>query len=104
MNQIDEPVQLVQLQDACGEVGKPQRISKRENVEIKRLDLPAGKEIPAHSNPGQVIVQCIAGKVLFSVEDQEMVMTAGTLLHLAPGAPHALKAAEDSAMLITLVR
>lgn len=73
---------------------------KAEQLEIARLVLPAGKELPQHQTPGEVIVQCIEGRIEFRSYDKTQVLNPGDLIHLAGQAPHALKALEDSSLLL----
>jgi quercetin dioxygenase-like cupin family protein len=39
---------------------------KTEQMQVIRLVVPAGKEIPAHDAPGEITVQCIEGRVAFT--------------------------------------
>ena len=66
-----------------------------------RLVLPAGKSIPEHKAAKHITVQCIQGKVEFSMESNKVEMTPGKILFLLPGALHSLNAIEDSIMLVT---
>lgn len=75
---------------------------KTESLEAIRMVLPAGKEIPEHTARGDITIQCLEGKVDFEVEGGNCQLTPGMLLYLTAGAPHALRAIEDSALLLTL--
>ncbi|WP_337176446.1 cupin domain-containing protein [Paludisphaera sp.] len=74
---------------------------KTDAFELKRLSLAKGGEIPEHHAPGPITVQCLVGRVNFTVEGRPNDLAAGTLIHLAPRVPHALKAEEDSIVLVT---
>ena len=76
---------------------------KTRALEVIRLVLPAGKEIPTHKAPNEITVQCLEGRVAFTAEGRTQDLTAGQLLYLASGEPHALKAIEDSSLLVTLL-
>lgn len=78
-------------------------LAKTDDVEIIRLVLPAGKEIPTHSAPGQIVVQCIEGEVGFTAIGQERRLAAGQLLYLPPGEPHSVCAKKDSSLLLTIL-
>ncbi|MEZ6131245.1 MAG: cupin domain-containing protein [Planctomycetaceae bacterium] len=84
-------------------VERTHTLSKTDDVEIICLVLPAGKDIPTHSAPGQVIVQCIEGRVSFTALGEERELQSGRLLYLPPGEPHAVKAMEDSSLLLTIL-
>ncbi len=76
---------------------------KTRALEVIRLVLPAGKEIPTHKAPNEITVQCLEGRVVFTAEGKTQELTAGQLLYLASAEPHALKAVEDSSLLVTLL-
>jgi len=76
---------------------------KTTNLELIRLVLPAGREIPSHKAPGEITVQCLEGRVAFSADGKTQELIAGQLLYLAAGTPHALKATEDTSLLVTLL-
>lgn len=72
-------------------------------LEVIRLVLPAGKEIKRHSVPGEATVQCLEGKVAFSTDESECELTADKLLYLAGSGEHALRAVENSSLLVTIL-
>lgn len=76
---------------------------KTADLELIRLVLPAGKEIPSHKAPGEITVQCLEGRVAFTADGETQELTAGQLLYLAAGEPHAVKGIEDSSLLVTLL-
>lgn len=76
---------------------------KTSAFEVIRLVLPAGKVIAPHSVPGEVIVQCIEGRVAFQSGGEELELTSGTLIYLAASEQHAVKAEEDSSLLVTIL-
>ncbi len=76
---------------------------KTAHLEVFRLVLRAGKEMPEHEVPGELTVQCLEGSVEFSIGTTRDVMRPGDLKCLAGGIPHALRAIEDSSILVTLL-
>ena len=76
---------------------------KTNDLELIRLVLPAGKEIPTHKAPGEITVQCLEGRVAFTVDGKGLELTAGQLLCLGAGEPHAVRGIEDSSLLVTLL-
>jgi len=76
---------------------------KTETLEVLRLVLPAGKQIPSHSVPGEITVQCLEGKVAFTARGEEHELTAGKLLFLAGSDEHSLRAVENSSLLVTIL-
>lgn len=82
---------------------KTETLVKTATLELIRLVLPAGKDIPSHKAPGEITVQCLEGRVTFAVGENSVELSAGQLLYLSAGEPHALKASEDSSLLVTLL-
>jgi quercetin dioxygenase-like cupin family protein len=77
---------------------------KSEGLELIRLVIPAGKEIPWHRFPGEITVQCIEGHLSFEHDGHSVDLHAGDLLHLCPQEIHALKGIVDSSVLVTRLR
>jgi quercetin dioxygenase-like cupin family protein len=82
---------------------KTTTLAKTGDLEILRLVVPAGKEIPTHQAPGEISVQCLEGKVAFTAEGRTQELSAGQLLYLSTGKPHALKGLQDSSVLVTIL-
>jgi len=77
-------------------------IIKAQQLEVIRVVLPAGKSLRQHDTPGEITVQCLEGEVEFQVGPRTHMMRAGDFLHLAPRAPHALRALQDASLLVTI--
>ncbi|MDM0047152.1 cupin domain-containing protein [Variovorax dokdonensis] len=76
---------------------------KAPDLEAMRLILAAGKTMPEHSVPGSLTVQCLKGRIELVLPDRSPVLEAGQFAYLGGGVPHALRALEDSDVLVTLV-
>lgn len=76
---------------------------KSNRLEVFRMILLAGKEMPAHRVVGEITVLCIEGHVEFTFGETSRSMREGDLLCLAGGESHALKAVEDSSVLVTIL-
>jgi quercetin dioxygenase-like cupin family protein len=88
---------------AAAASSKTTTLVKTADLEVIRLVLPAGKEIPSHKAPGEITVQCLEGRIDFTARGRTQELTAGRMLYLAAGEPHALKAATDSTVLVTIL-
>ena len=66
------------------------------------LHLKPGEEIPEHSTPGAITVQCLKGEVIFAAGDEPMSLRPGGLISLAPAVPHRVAAQQDSLLLVTV--
>jgi quercetin dioxygenase-like cupin family protein len=81
---------------------KTKVLAKTDYLEILRLVVPAGKEIPSHKVTGPISVQCLEGHIeLFSSEARH-TMKQGHLLYLASNEPHSVKAIENSSVLVII--
>ncbi len=62
-----------------------------------------GQELTAHSSQRRALVQILSGECEFEFNGAWSRLAAGTLLHLPPGHPHAVRAhAGPFSMLLTL--
>lgn len=99
-----QPGEVIQLPLGTAlEGSKTTTLVKTADMELIRLVLPAGKEIPTHKVPGEITVQCLEGRAAFVSEGKTQELTAGQLLYLAGGEPHAVKGIEASSLLVTIL-
>jgi quercetin dioxygenase-like cupin family protein len=81
----------------------PSLLAKTETLEVRRLTLPKGREIPTHHARGEITVHCLEGRIAFTAGGAEREVGAGQLIVLAAGEPHSLVGLEDSLVLVTKV-
>ena len=74
---------------------KTTTLVKTRDMELIRLIVPAGKEIPTHKAPGEITVQCLEGTTPSPLTAAPEELAAGQLLYLTAAEPHALKGIED---------
>jgi len=72
-------------------------------LEVFRMVLLAGKGMPAHQVTGEVSIQCLEGIIEVMAEGTSQRMRQGDLICMAGGQSHALKAVEDSSILVTIL-
>lgn len=77
---------------------------REPRIEVMRLVLPAGKEVPEHDIPGPITLLCLEGRLEVRAHGNDRPLEAGELMYLASGVPHALRAIEDSSVLVTIAR
>jgi quercetin dioxygenase-like cupin family protein len=82
--------------------GSTTALIKTDRLEVIRMVLPAGKEIPPHRARGEITVQCLEGRIAFDAHGRTQELAAGQLLYLDGGEQHALKALEPSTVLLTI--
>jgi quercetin dioxygenase-like cupin family protein len=76
---------------------------KTPRLEVLRLVVPAGKEIPAHKVAAEITVQCLEGRVSFTALGQARELQGGEMLYLPGGEEHSLKGIEDASVLVTIL-
>ena len=76
---------------------------RAEQVGVIRLAVPAGKEIEEHKAKGEIVVQCLEGKVAFTAFGKTQTLEAGKLLYLPTGEPHRVKGVENASLLLTIL-
>lgn len=77
-------------------------ILKAPQLELIRVVLLAGKEMREHKVLGEITVQCIEGRVELRALAKVLTLVPGDLVHLHGDVLHALKAIEDSSILLTI--
>src|ERR1051325_2676899 len=68
---------------------------KTAPLEVIRLVVPAGKEIPPHKVSGEITVQCLEGRAAFTALGRTQELGAGEILFLPGG--------EDPSVLVTIL-
>jgi quercetin dioxygenase-like cupin family protein len=76
---------------------------KTGTLELIRIVIPAGKQLPPHRVDGEITVQCLEGRIVFDADGAERELAQGEMLYLAGGASHALRGVEDSSVLVTIL-
>jgi quercetin dioxygenase-like cupin family protein len=76
---------------------------RAEQVEVIRLIVAAGKQIDEHKAKGEIVVQCLEGKVAFTAFGKTQNLEAGRLLYLPTGEPHTVKGIENASLLLTIL-
>lgn len=84
--------------------GKSGTLLKTQELELIRLVIPAGKEIPPHRVPNEITVHVIEGLVKFSHDAHELELKPGEVVFLCPLETHSLKGLQDSTVLVTRLR
>ncbi|MBZ0132908.1 MAG: cupin domain-containing protein [Rhodocyclaceae bacterium] len=76
---------------------------RADHLEVFRLVLAAGKTLQDHKASGALTIQCLAGSVELEAHGRTQVLRAGSMVYLSDAEPHAVKALEDSSLLITIL-
>lgn len=76
---------------------------KGHQIEVTRLVLRKGKELATHKAKGETTVFCIEGELDFEVGGHTHRLRPGCLVYLDRHEAHAVKALQDSSLLLTIV-
>ena len=76
---------------------------RAEQVEVIRLVVEAGKEIPEHKAKGEIVVYCLEGRVAYTAFGKTHDLEAGKLLYLPTGEPHSVQGIEDASLLVKVL-
>lgn len=82
---------------------KTTALIKTEGLEVIRLVVPRGKEIPTHKARGEVTVHCLEGRVAITTEGTTSELAAGDLVYFRGEQPHSVLGLDDASLLVTLV-
>jgi quercetin dioxygenase-like cupin family protein len=88
---------------AAASGGPSTMLAKTATLEIRRLTLSKGREIPTHHAPGEITVHCLEGRIAFAATGTTRELGAGQMILLAGGEPHSLVSLDDSTVLVTKV-
>ncbi|MBA4536962.1 cupin domain-containing protein [Bacillus aquiflavi] len=78
-------------------------LSFNEN-QLIQIQLLAGKEISTHKAGTDALIIVRKGKVQFTVEGKEIVITNHDILYLEPDENHSIIALEDTELLLVKIR
>jgi len=76
---------------------------KTEHVEVIRIVMLTGKEISEHKVPGEIIVQCLEGRIAFTASGKTEELGVGQMIYLEAEAPHAVRCIEEASFLVTIL-
>ncbi|MCU0270098.1 MAG: cupin domain-containing protein [Acidimicrobiales bacterium] len=79
-------------------------LHRDDHVKVVLFAFDAGQELSEHRAGTAATVTVTRGRLAFTVDGETHEMGPGAFLHMAAGAPHALRALEPTIMVLTLVR
>jgi quercetin dioxygenase-like cupin family protein len=81
-----------------------------DDLQVTRMVVAAGQELPPQRTIGDVTLQCLSGRVQFSivdddnlVDDERQELGPGQLVYLSAKMPHSIAGLEDSVLVLTMV-
>lgn len=78
-----------------------QAVLTAPGLRVTLMHFAAGQELSEHTSTARALVQILSGRCEFTFGGETRTLTAGDLLHLPPKLPHAVRAVEAMALLLT---
>lgn len=75
---------------------------KSGDLEVIRVVLLAGAEMPPHGVSGEITVQCLEGRIAFTCAAGVRQLAAGELILVSGDEMHGLRGVEDASLLLTI--
>ena len=75
---------------------------KSGDLELIRIVLTAGQELPVHAVAGEITLQCIEGSADVTYDGGVRRLAAGQLVHLSGGDMHGVRGVQDTSLLLTI--
>ena len=97
---ISDPASEVTIQ-AGAVVSKV--IHRGDGLNVTVFAFDAGEQLTEHQANRAAVVEVLSGRLLFTVDGEQLDLGRGSWLQMAPGAPHSLTATEPTVMLLTLI-
>jgi quercetin dioxygenase-like cupin family protein len=70
-------------------------VVKGERVQIALVHKVKGTGSRLHTHPNEQFIYVLKGKIKAKVQDQEKIVSPGTLIHIPPNTPHYMVAAGE---------
>ncbi len=77
-------------------------VYKTNGMRIVLIALHEDAVLKKHTADGIISVQALEGEIMFSTDDQSVVIRKGQMIALHKGLPHSVKAIKESVFLLTL--
>ncbi len=100
--QAGEVVDVRPLGDAIPN-SKTKTLIKTDRLTVIRVVLSNGKSLAEHQAPGEIIIQCLEGRIDVNTMGKTIQLETGQLLYLSAGEPHSVHAIVDSSFLLSVL-
>lgn len=87
-----------------GPAPRVERLSAGPGVTVVRLSFTAGQILDDHKAGAPILVQGVSGRVTFETGGRAVTLEPGVAVNLDAGIVHRLEAAEDSVVLLFVLR
>jgi quercetin dioxygenase-like cupin family protein len=97
-----EPIDVRPLGSSLVSAGT-RTLFRSPTLELVRLVVRAGQQIPERKTRGEIIVHCLEGRVACTALGKTLTLDAGSLLDLPADEPHTLQGIEDASLLLSII-
>jgi len=99
---LQDEIQRFQPDPASASGRRSEILIKRDDLRVLLVTMRAGAELAEHSAPGTITIHALSGELIVEVDGEENPLPAGSLVSLASGVRHAVRARTDGAFLLTI--
>lgn len=87
---------------AAGTLSKT--VHRDDDIKVVLFAFDTGEELSEHTAASPAIIQVLRGHLQVALDGDTVEAGPGSWVHMTPGLPHAVRAAEPTVMLLTLLR
>lgn len=81
---------------------RAETLVKADGLRVVLVTMSAGKALHEHSAPGPITIHVLRGRFAVEVGGEQHELAPGGVIAVAARAPHAVRAVEDGAFLLTI--
>lgn len=97
-----ESASLLEKAGASAALRAAKTLVKQGDLRVTLTALKAGGTLQKHVVQGELTVQALSGRAQLTAGDRAIVLATGTLVSLATGVQHDVRAARDTVLLLTM--
>ena len=103
LGRFDLDAEMTRLAPGDNAAGRrAETLIKGDRFRVVLITMRAGAHLNEHTAPGPITIQALRGDFVLSVGAEESALPAGSLVSLAAGIEHAVRAETDGAFLLTI--
>lgn len=103
LGRYDLGAEITRLSPGGNAAGRrAETLIKGDRFRVVLITMRAGAHLQEHTAPGPITIQALRGDFAVTVGDEESALPAGSLISLAAGIEHAVRAVSDGAFLLTI--
>lgn len=98
------PVAIADLVDVAESATVSRAIARSAGGSVTVFAFAAGQQLSEHSAPFDALVQVLQGELVLTIGGSDVRARAGEVVLMPADIPHALRATDDTKMLLTMLR